>query len=361
MIRLLQKYCGDGYEDKIILKLIGLMFLSYRVQKDIMMPTTERWDAVLQVVQQLVPDFGPDDPFRTVVLSGAIQFYYDKNVLRWLLGNINGMLDEKDPKTSCIHEAISKMLLHRDPISTRMIVCKTTNLHRCFNTRMGIQTPTSLAMFQSSVFFAWKNLLQDLSYNVERFVQQELEEQFLVKNGWTAQTLTALFEYTFVPYEGKKNFGFPECERCGDQGMDVSAIMKVDLEWRRQLRQLRLGQVPRPQKEEMTSITIEVCGADSTISKRRNEHLQSPSVESEIHRRVEEVGLKTVPFRLVCSDACRDGICVAWIYENDSLDEPELPACIVQERVLHELDATQDQVVEVDDCPSRKMPGAFCD
>ena len=40
-------------------------------------------------------------------------------------------------------------------------------------------------MFQSSVFFAWMNLLQDLGYDIKQFVEQELEEQFLVQKGWT--------------------------------------------------------------------------------------------------------------------------------------------------------------------------------
>lgn len=361
MIRLLQKYCGDGYEDSKILAMTGRMLLDYRIHKEISVSTAARWDAALQVVQQLMPDFGPEDPYRTMILHCAIDFYYDKDVLRWLIGNINGTLCESAPGTSCLHEAISKMLLRRDPISAKLITQKTSNLHRSCQTRTGLHTPTSLAMLQPSTFFAWKELLRDLSHDTHQFILEELQEDILVKEGWTVQGLTSLFEYAFVPYEGKKNFGFPECERCGNHGTEVGALMKVDLEWRRRLRDLRLGRVSRA----ISDIAIDTAGPTSVLHTSVEGALDPQLVGESSIIRSKEIVARDWPYRVVCSGDCSDGVCVAWAYENDSMDDPELPPFVSEEifseMAIHELPATESLREHGDECLSNKMPGAFRD
>jgi hypothetical protein len=63
---------------------------------------------------------------------------------------------------------------------------------------------------------------------------------------------------------------------------------------------------------------------------------------------------KPLPYNRVCSKECTDGICVAWVFENDFLNEPILPLFPLE---------TDTDVREEDDeiCLTRRMPGAFED
>jgi hypothetical protein len=98
MIRLRQKYSGDGYEDQRIYFMLRKTIRHYGIggrslDRVISMSRTKRQDAALQITQQLVPDFAPDNPYKTKLLCCAIGDLYDnKHVLRWLLSSITGTL-----------------------------------------------------------------------------------------------------------------------------------------------------------------------------------------------------------------------------------------------------------------------------
>lgn len=55
-----------------------------------------------------------------------------------------------------------------------------------------------------------------------------------------------------------------------------------------------------------------------------------------------------MPYNFVCSKWCDDKVCVAWLYENDSMDEPYFPP---YESRLSRLN--KSRVTDVDDCPSK--------
>jgi hypothetical protein len=63
---------------------------------------------------------------------------------------------------------------------------------------------------------------------------------------------------------------------------------------------------------------------------------------------------RPLPYNRVCSKECTDGVCVAWVFESDSLNE----------RVLQPFPLETDiDVGEENDeiCRTRNMPGAFED
>jgi len=163
-----------------------------------------------------------------------------------------------------------------------------------------------------------------------------------------------LFEYEFVPYEAEKSIlGFSKCESCGDRDGGYWD-MKVDSDWRRLLRDLRLNRVPR----ESPNTTIEVSVSDSgTTELEANPNPQSVAASDVPESRVG--GARDWPYRIVCAVMCEDGVCVGWVYENDSMDEPELPPYRTSsEGTIDDLSDTEDSG---DKWPSQNMPGAFRD
>lgn len=70
-----------------------------------------------------------------------------------------------------------------------------------------------------------------------------------------------------------------------------------------------------------------------------------------------------LPYGIVCSTKCLDGVYAAWLYENDSMGELEFPPLIVEEKTsaaaIQEAPSVQAVVSEVDECPTKKIPGAF--
>jgi hypothetical protein len=71
----------------------------------------------------------------------------------------------------------------------------------------------------------------------------------------------------------------------------------------------------------------------------------------------------SLPYKTVCSHGCQDGICVAFIYDDDSVNEPKFP-------LYHDPDPMEwgagseanGRGVDLQEtCPTNKMPGAFKD
>jgi hypothetical protein len=70
---------------------------------------------------------------------------------------------------------------------------------------------------------------------------------------------------------------------------------------------------------------------------------------------------KSLPYRIVYSNHCEDGVCVARIYKNDSTDDPLLPPSIPNWKAVESKAIDVEMEYGEGDCPSRKMPGAFMD
>jgi hypothetical protein len=68
-------------------------------------------------------------------------------------------------------------------------------------------------------------------------------------------------------------------------------------------------------------------------------------------------------YRVVCSDTCQDEICVALAYDNDTIDEPDLPLYRNSDtsdcKGGDELNSSREILEE--SCPTNNMPGAFKD
>jgi hypothetical protein len=337
MIHLLQRHRREDYEDGTMMHIIGISMLGYRPQKWFNMPWSKRCEALLKLLQTLMPILGPEDPYRIKIIWTAVTFYYEQEALRWLLRTTHCSLDGSVDH-STIHEALHQRLLERDLCSMRLIVRKTKNLHFCARkgyALTGFQTPTMLAMYDMNMFQLWRQILCELGHDIERFIRDELEEGFLRQEGWTESSMRFLFHVDIPSYSHPAPFElrFPSCQRCGRNNVVLGAKLMVDLEWRRRLRDIRL---------------------------RFSDRLPMSSTGDQPDNPVPDVSL---PYKTVCSHGCQDGICVAFIYDDDSVNEPKFP-------LYHDPDPMEwgagseanGRGVDLQEtCPTNKMPGAFKD
>lgn len=332
------------------------MLFRYRVHKKISLPLVERWDAAQSIIEYLAPEFEEHDFHRTALLEAAIHWYFDRNAIRWLLRMIPGQLSQPGGDYSAVHAIIYRRLLERDPESARVVVQKTSDLHRYCNTYgVGYQTPTSMAMFQASLFIAWRDLLLNLNHDMSAFIENELKQAMLASQGWNKDNLTHLFKIDYTPHEGPRHFGFPDCERCGANHTSESAETPVDLEWRRLLRAIRCHHI---EGYRQGHLMVGLIHKDSR-------HPGSALVRNDKNN--QGLAPRHWPYRMVCYGKCKDGICTSQLYENDDMNEPILPTYAdpdIPQTKIQELESpasfeagtTHSEIVED---RSLSMPGAF--
>jgi hypothetical protein len=216
------------------------------------------------------------------------------------------------------------------------------------------------------LFLAWSRLLREVGHDIRTFVSRELEEGLLKEQGWDESSLTFLFEENFVPdpHHAPTALMFPSCERCGDEGSGIFVRLKVDLKWRRRLRDIRRLHSSRSSLTGLPPFNIALAPAGDQTFKGSDASGGSQDVETQATSTDSPGGdpgiSKPLPYRIVCSRECRDEVCVAWVYENDSTDEPNFPPYPLQPEVgsgkaLAIQEAGQEQ------CPTKKIPGAFID
>jgi len=326
MLRLFLKFSVGAYDDFFMIGTAGRLLQEYQRSDKIDWTFHKRLEAVHRCLCPIVAEFAPDDPYKTALVYEAMYLYYQGDGLRWLLANIDTFLDETDPRVSVLHLGLKNLLAQRDYRSMLLIVKKTRNLHRRWGfpheiEKTGLRSPTWVAMLQSSTFFIWRNLLQEIGYDEEDFLREEAEDDTLLEEGWTLTTLTTLFEYEYIPYEGKKNpenLGCPACERCGYwQLVNSQDPMIIDIGWRRQLKMLRLG-MNLTSKQETTEHPFKESPCSS--------HTRSGNESSGDTQMAIQLEKGELPYRIVCREKCRDGVCVAWVFEdNSSIEEPVLP------------------------------------
>lgn len=367
MINLLQKHRREDYDDMTIGSMIWQIMLFYRPQKDIKMSWLQRRAAILRLLSLLLPFFDNDNPCRSEILHLAVLLTYEQEVLQYILRTTTGYIDHGksfDKSFSVVHKALEERLLERDPNSMKLIVEKTKNLHRPVTiSYQGPQneTPTMLAMHDMKTFLAWREILQDLGHEITAFIDHELREGSLADNGWTASSLSEIFTTKQLPdpYYGPSIFNFPNCERCGDQRTDFTNKLKVDLVWRRFLRDVRL----KHSKEISIDGEASQTASDNSIL-RNVTHVAPEAIStSSTNQDWNFTVSKELPYRIVCADHCQDDVCVAWVYENETDIEPDLPPYPykkpeVKEETNH---GGPTVMVEEDSCPTERMPGAFKD
>ncbi|KAL9043635.1 MAG: hypothetical protein Q9214_003183, partial [Letrouitia sp. 1 TL-2023] len=62
-----------------------------------------------------------------------------------------------------------------------------------------LETPTSLAMYSSWAFHSWLAFLYLKQVDIVNFIEIEMDQKVLIKQGWSLQTLQTLFNWDFVP------------------------------------------------------------------------------------------------------------------------------------------------------------------
>jgi hypothetical protein len=370
MINVLQNNKREEYDNDDIQHMMLRFMQAYRPQKVIDMTWAQRRNAALRILATLIASFDPHDPEIIAIVHVAILFYYEQNVLHWLLDYMKGPFTLLGSDISVIHLSMERRLLERDPPAMKAIVQRTDNIHLRIadSSSWGVRsTPTMLAMYDMGLFLAWSRLLRQVGHDIRPFVSRELEEGLLKEQGWDESSLTFLFEENFVPdpHHAPTALMFPSCERCGDEGSGIFVRLKVDLKWRRRLRDIRRLHSSRSSFAGLPSFNVALVpagdqtlnGSDASGSSQEVEtqatSTDSPEVDPEIS--------KPLPYRIVCSRECRDAVCVAWVYENDSKDEPNFPPYPLQSGGESGKACFTVQGVEEEQCPASKIPGAFVD
>jgi hypothetical protein len=361
MLNLLQVYRREDYEDLTLGNLIWHFLLFYRPQNDINIPWRQRRISILRLLSMVLPFFDNDNPYRAEILFLAVKLCYDQEVLQYILRTTNGYIDLKPLGNSSVHEAMHRRLLERDSGSMKLIVKKTKNLHRCeaISSRdPQTETPTMVAMYDMNIFLAWREMLHDLGHETTTFVEQELKEGALKDRGWTSTSLCELFETQILPdpYYGPTIFGFLNCERCGHSGTMCFRRLKVDLVWRRYLRDMRNKHLIMATEVDSNDPDLPSTNPVSKSSQLDQE--ESPSSRQD----ASSINRRELPYRIVCSDECQDGICVAWVYEDETDIEPDLPPyCSGSPAKDDDAEEVTSVAVRVETCPTDSMPGAFKD
>ncbi len=151
-----------------------------------------------QLLPLLLGDLHPRHDAVGELLYLSVKFLYEKEVLRWILGNMKGSID--GPKYyggsyDTLYQAIAARLLERDYESMRCIMQRTGDLHllsRVHGLVGGeMETPTSQAMNDMGIFLLWRKLLGEVGVDMKGFVRRELEvtEWGLRGKGWDEWSL----------------------------------------------------------------------------------------------------------------------------------------------------------------------------
>lgn len=327
MVALFQRYSEDF--DKVTRgALLGLLLFFYRPGRPYELcplDDKDRETAAMTALRALLQIWDPNEEDLSGLLSDVFNMGYRTTMLQWLLGKLKNTLVERE--RSIVNYSIGGKIPLICPQTMALMISKTPNLHRIHEDYAGCpNTPTSLAMYQPSLFFAWRDLVARVQ-NVEGFAEAELFQTSspLANQGWTLEKLITLFRIDQPPFLDCKSqvTGVKlHCERCGR--WERYNEMMVDLEWRYMLKSLRLG-FHLPAKD---------TGA-AEIPVAQNKH----------------TGQVAEQYRFVCARECLDGLCVAWIHDDDGI-------LGLEGRGFHAELAT-DLEPGLEACPTRTMPGAF--
>ncbi|KAK0112606.1 hypothetical protein ONS95_014349 [Cadophora gregata] len=354
LLSLFQTYAPDGHDELAVWYSTGMILHSYRPQRIIPMDLASRKQAAQTLFRQVSHLLPRDDEHWISILILMMQLFYDAELIRWTLNQIQGVIPQTEER-SAVHRALAMKLFVKGPVAAEMVVRKTEDLHRPWGSIYWCvppATPMTLALYQPRLFLAWVGVLRNAGIDIEEFVKEELEGDgsFLRSEGWEVDSLTRACRLQLWDGVVTSKSGFFGCERCGK--VEGYAPMKVDLEWRRRLRDVRMKQ-----RSEVAMITVASEEIESTPPK-------ATSTEKVLPKEILGYGIdamEKLPYTIVCSDGCLDGVCVAWVFE-DSSTAVFLPPYnhTPKKTVLRVIDAEASDASTMD-CPTKKMPGAFID
>ncbi|TGO63122.1 hypothetical protein BCON_0015g00510 [Botryotinia convoluta] len=353
MIETLDVYCKD--RDSIY-GTIGRLSIFYSPSKRLDMTQEEVSGSMLCVFKALTPSLRTGNIAQFEYLRDMVSEGHKGKLIHWLISRVKGafeIVNGSISSYSLLHYMIGARFLHRDQLSVKMVMERTNNLHICHGYgswgRYQPQTPTALAMYDQDMFVLWRRLLQETKQDMNVFIEQELDAKLLTSIGWAKATLRALFQHHFdtPSYKGRRAFnGFPQCDRCGHLNIVIGMMrLNIDLEFRRQLREIRTGRAHTPSPSHTKAAKD---GSTLTVIVDENGNL-IPNSQRKIWA--------PLPYRFVCSDGCKDGISVHDVFENDSEDLPAFPIYVSEEErlCLEHLRLEEEEAK----CPTYTMPGAF--
>ena len=109
--------------------------------------------------------------------------------------------------------------------------------HYCYSQRT--QTPLSMAMYSSSGFCAFRDVLHEINPHVEDIVRRELDQGgSLLDDGWQAETLSTLLRLDIEP-DIQLYIVAPSCDSCG--GNTSFGAGPVQPCWRAKLERIKNG------------------------------------------------------------------------------------------------------------------------
>lgn len=334
---------------------IGRLAIFYESHRRIEMSFEDISNNMLWVFKALTPSLRTGHLAQMQYAQDMIINGYQGRLIHWLISRIEGNIEiyESDGKShSLLHLVVGARFLHRDPLSVKMIMEKTSDLHIRHGYgswgRYQPQTPTVIAMHDQDLFISWQQLLEDSKQDIDLFIEREIASNSVALMGWTKETLRSLFKHRFQTpsHKGRRTIdGFPECDRCKHISVSIGmSRLKIDLEFRRQLREIRTGRTRRPAYSHNTN-----AGVSSLLS-------SSVDKVGELDTVCQEKSW-SLPYRFVCSDKCRDGISVHDVFENEMEDLPKFPPYISKEE--KERLERSSLAEEEASCPTYTMPGAF--
>ncbi|KAH7309247.1 hypothetical protein BKA65DRAFT_519487 [Rhexocercosporidium sp. MPI-PUGE-AT-0058] len=351
ILSVFQTHSPDGHDSLELLYSVGKLLFSYRPKRMINMGLSERKLGAHVLLKQLFNLLPQDDDSWIKIFSVMMQLFYDAEILRWTIGRIGGMIPFTD-EDSAVHKALGIKLFIRDPTSARMIVEKTerADLHRLWGREYSFTlpgTPMELALYHPGLFGAWVRSLREAGIDLGEFFREELEVESgaLRREGWSVETLMEVLLLVDAEEEMVGGSPFLRCERCGKA--EGSSCLKVDLVWRRRLREIRAQ-----------NLKGESLGRDSNISVPSDSPWVLP--KKTLMAQAKSWISEKLPYTIVCSVECQDGVSVAWVFEDKAKEEHFLSGY-----PHHELEP-KETALDIgncspsgETCPTERMPGAF--
>ena len=186
--------------------------------------------------------------------SSDIKAYYDKdqvyNVVYHASPGVRdsiGLLLELGPPGIVDHEfygttSLNQSIVQRDHDKIKVLLALGADPHHsCFLRRSNrIESPLSLAMYQSWAFCSFRDALLEMNFHVEDIVRRELEQGGpLMDDGWQVETLSALLGFRFELEVERPENTINECSNCG--AIIYSKEVVVQPYWQEVLERVKKG------------------------------------------------------------------------------------------------------------------------
>ena len=186
--------------------------------------------------------------------SPEIKAYYDKDKVSNTIHSAScGVLDsislllELGPPGTVDHEflrttSLDESIICREYDKTRLLLACGADPHRLnfFPISHRVESPLSLAMYDSWAFCSFRDALMEMNFHVEDVVRRELERGGpLHDDGWQGETLSALLNFDFeLEIEPPKNIS-KKCSNCGNYCWDWDPL--VQPYWQAVLERVKKG------------------------------------------------------------------------------------------------------------------------